>query len=252
MNSLAHPTAVIAEDEPILRGALREALAALWPELEIRAEAEDGLQALRAIDAHRPDVLFLDVHMPGLSGMEVARQVAGRSHVVFVTAYDEHAIEAFEHGAIDYVMKPLSTARLATSVARVRERLGSAPANLDVVLRQVGRGKPEGAYLRWITASQGNNLKLITVEEISYFQAAQKYTMVVTPAGESLIRKPIKELAEALDPEQFWQIHRATLVNVNAIASLKRDAKGHLQLNLKNRPETLAVSDSFAHLFRQM
>ena len=247
------PTAVIAEDEPLLREGLRESLAALWPELHICAEAEDGLQALRVVDAHRPDVIFLDIHMPGLSGMEVARQIGPRCHIVFVTAYDQHAIEAFEQGAVDYVMKPLSTARLATSVGRIRKRLEEAPASLEPVLQKLGPATGrEHAYLRWITASQGTNLRLFTVDEICYFQADHKYTMIATATADALIRKPIKELVEELDPAMFWQIHRSTVINANAVAGLKRDMKGRLHVSFKQRPETLPVSESYAGLFRQM
>jgi DNA-binding LytR/AlgR family response regulator len=246
-------TAVIAEDEPILRSELREVLTSLWPELEVKAEAEDGIEALRALAAHRPDIMFLDIQMPGMSGLEVAKQASGKCHVAFVTAYDRYAIAAFEQGAVDYVMKPFSPARLATTVTRLKEKIASAPADLDGLLKTLA-GITTGAreYLRWITASQGNDLRLITVDEIVYFQADNKYTLVVTAQQESLIRRPIKELAEELDPQMFWQVHRGTLVNVNAIAGVTRDIGGHLRVKLKQRKETLAVSESYIHLFKQM
>jgi len=244
--------AVIAEDEPVLRAELRETLARVWPELEICAEAEDGIAALRALSDHAPDILFLDIEMPGLSGLEVAKQASGRSHVVFVTAYDKYAVTAFEEGAVDYVMKPFSPARLATTVTRLKSKVASAPANLDALLKSLAGARAKKEYLRWITASQGNDLRLITVEEIVYFQADNKYTLVVTPEQESLIRRPIKELIDEIDPQVFWQIHRGTLVNVSAIAGVTRDMGGRLRVKLKQRKETLAVSEPYYHLFKQM
>ena len=247
------PTAVIAEDEPLLRGELKETLSALWPELAIRAEAEDGIQAMHALQAHAPDILFLDIQMPGMNGLEVARQASGKCHVVFVTAYDKYAVAAFEQGAVDYVMKPFSAARLATAITRLKQRLNTAPANLDGILKALAeKAKEERKYLRWITASQGANLRLITVEEVCYFQADNKYTLVATADMQSLIKRPIKELVDELDPNLFWQIHRSTLVNVNAIAGVNRDFRGHLHVRLKSRKETLAVSETYVHLFKQM
>lgn len=246
--------AVIAEDEGNLREQLRETLAAVWPELEVCAEAEDGIAALRALEQHAPDVLFLDIQMPGLSGLEVAKQASGRCHVVFVTAYDKYAVSAFEQGAIDYVMKPLSTARLADTVRRLRERRNAAPANLEGLLQALA-GRLDGApreYLRWIAASQGAETRLITMEEILYFQSGNKYTIVMTAQREALIRMSIRELAEQLDPDVFWQIHRGTLVNVNFIAGVTRNFRGQLEVRLKQRPETLAVSESYVHRFKQM
>jgi len=246
--------AVIAEDESYLREELRETLVAAWPELDICAEAEDGVQALRALEQYKPDVLFLDIQMPGLTGLEVARKASGRCHVVFVTAYDNYAVSAFEQGAIDYVMKPLSTARIAQSVARLCERLSSAPASLDGLLEKLA-GRLDGKrrdYLRWITASQGAETRLITMDEILYFRSDNKYTVVATAERDSLIRIPIRDLAEQVDPELFWQIHRGTLVNVNYIAGVTRDLRGHMALRLKRRTEMLAVADSYAHLFKQM
>jgi len=245
--------AVIAEDEPVLRGELRDMLAKLWPELEICAEAEDGIGALREISAHSPEVLFLDIQMPGLSGLEVAKHASGRCHVAFVTAYDKYAVAAFEQGAVDYVMKPFSAARLATTVERLKAKAAGAPASLDGLIRSLAEAAgARKEYLRWITASQGAELRLITVEEIVYFQADNKYTLVVTPEKESLIRRPIKELIDELDPQVFWQIHRGTLVNVSAIAGVQRDIGGHLRVKLKQRKETLAVSEPYHALFKQM
>jgi DNA-binding LytR/AlgR family response regulator len=249
----ANATAVIAEDEPVLRAQLEELLRAVWPELAIAAAAEDGFQAMRAMQRHKPQVLFLDIQMPGLTGLELARHASGRCHVVFVTAYDHYAVAAFEEGALDYVMKPLSEARLATACSRVKERLSTNPADLKSLLETLARRAAQASpYLRWVNASLGSEVKLITVEEICYFQSDTKYTRVVTADGESLIRKPLKELLEDLDPASFWQIHRSTIVNVNAIAGVSRDFGGHVIVKLKNRKETLPVSQPFAHRFRQM
>ncbi len=249
---MSSPTALVAEDEPTLRHQLVEQLGQLWPELAIVAEAADGVQALRLLDERRPEVLFLDIQMPGATGLEVARQASGRCHVVFVTAYDEYAVAAFEQGAVDYVLKPISAARLFTTVSRLKQRIAAPPARIDAVLDRIGTGAPRKTFLRWINASVGQNLKLITVDEVAYFQADNKYTRVVTGDGEALIRKPLKELVEELDPQQFWQIHRSTLVNANAIAGVARDFRGRMLVKLKKRDDTLLVSDSYTHLFRQM
>jgi DNA-binding LytR/AlgR family response regulator len=244
--------AVIAEDEPVLLAELRDQLRKLWPELEVAATAEDGIEAANALEEVRPHVMFLDIQMPGMTGLEVARQASGRCHIVFVTAYDEHAVAAFEEGAVDYVMKPFSAARLATAVARVKAKIASVPANLDGLLEALSAAARKKDYLRWITASQGNDLRLITVDEICYIKADSKYTIVVTPDRESMIRRPIKDLVDELDPDVFWQIHRATLVNVNAIAGVGRDLSGKLRVKLKQRPETLPVSDPYTYRFRSM
>jgi DNA-binding LytR/AlgR family response regulator len=251
--SVLNPTAVIAEDEPVLRAQLEDLLRAVWPELVIVASAEDGPQTLRALEQHNPDVLFLDIQMPGHTGLEVARRASGRCHVVFVTAYDQYAVAAFEVGAVDYVMKPLNAERLATACSRMKKRLSSVPPNFESLLEALAKRAAQAhQYLRWINASLGTDVKLITVDEICYFRSDTKYTRVVTPDGESLIRKPLKELLEELDPALFWQIHRSTIVNVNAIASVSRDFAGHVIVKLKNRKETLPVSQPFTQLFRQM
>src|SRR5215475_5966048 len=236
---MSAPTAVIAEDEPVLRAQLRELLVEAWPEIKIVAAAEDGFQAMQALQEHDPDVLFLDIQMPGLTGLEVARHASGRHHVVFVTAFDQYAVAAFEQGAVDYLVKPLDVARLATACERVRKRLSSTPANLEDLLRELAkRSAQKQPYLRWINASLGDDVKLITVDEILYFRSDTKYTRVVTPEGESLIRKSLKELLDELDPTLFWQIHRSTVVNVGAIAGVTRDFGGRLIAKLKNRKET--------------
>jgi DNA-binding LytR/AlgR family response regulator len=249
------PSAIVAEDEAALREQLVEQLRALWPELSVVGEAADGIEALRLMEQHRPDILFLDIQMPGASGQEVARAAAGRCHIVFVTAFDQHAVSAFETGAVDYVLKPLLPSRLFATVTRLRERLNSGPARPEAVeaaLSHFGASSSVRPALRWINASVGQNLRVITVDEILYFQADNKYTRVVTGGAEALIRKTLKELAEELDPQQFWQIHRSTLVNASAIDRIVRDIRGRLMVHLKGRADTLLVSDSYAHLFRQM
>lgn len=247
------PRAVIAEDEAVLRDELRARVATLWPELEIRAQVGDGQAALAALELHRPHVLFLDIQMPGLSGMEVARQASGRCHVVFVTAHDEFAVAAFEQGAIDYVMKPFATERLALAIERMKARLSSQPADLEGLLETFAQrvARPR-AYLQWINASLGNELRFITVDEVCYFRSDAKYTRVVTAGQESLIRKSVRELAAELDPDRFRQIHRSIIVNLGEIAGIQRDFRGRIQVKLKRRTEALPVSDPYAPLFRQM
>ena len=245
-------TALIAEDETVLREELRAHLATLWPELEIVSMARNGIEALRSIQNHQPDVAFLDIDMPGLTGLEVARQCEGRCHVAFVTAYDAHAVAAFEQGAIDYVLKPYDTARLAAMVRRLRQRIDAAPVSLSGMLRELAGAAPARAHLRWINASAGNEVRLITVDEVLYFQSDAKYTRVVTADSEALIRRSLKELQDELDPASFWPIHRSTIVNANAIAGVSRDFRGHLSVKLKARTEKLPVSDANVHLFRQM
>lgn len=245
--------ALVAEDEPLLADELSDLLRSLWPQLEIVAQVSDGVAALNAIETLRPDVAFLDIHMPLLTGIEVARQIAGSCHVAFITSYDQHAVEAFEAGAMDYVLKPPTAARLATTIQRLRARLQGPPVDLRDALRElVQRGPGAPRYLQWINASRGAAVRLITVEEILYFKADQKYTLVVTADTEALIKKPIKGLASELDPTMFWQVHRSTIVNVHAIDSVMRGDGGRFTLRLKRRPETLAVSEAYAHLFHQM
>ena len=245
-------TAILAEDEPLLREELRQLLGQLWPELQVLAEAEDGLEALQALESHRPQVLFLDIQMPGLSGLDVARAASGRCHVVFVTANERYAVDAFEQGAVDYLLKPFSPARLASAIARVKERLHSMPAQLDGLLRTLAEGAPKRSHLRWINAAQGRDVRLVTTEEICYFRSSSKYTELVTADGATLIRRTIRELLAELDPEVFWPIHRGVVVNANAIAAVHRKLNGQLEVRLKARPETLPVSEAFAWRFRQM
>jgi DNA-binding LytR/AlgR family response regulator len=245
--------AIVVEDEVTLREQLEELLGRVWPELEIVASVGDGLQAVAAMQKLRPDLMFLDVEMPEMSGIDVARHASEQCHVVFVTAYSSYATQAFDAGAVDYVLKPISEERLAIACKRLQERLASAPANLDHVLAQlaarVAQAKP---YLRWITASRGQNVRMITIEEICYFQADTKFTLVALANGDALIHMTVRELLEQLDPQMFWQIHRSTIVNIQEIDNIGRDATGHVVVKMKKRPETLRVSQPFAYRFRQM
>jgi DNA-binding LytR/AlgR family response regulator len=247
----AGPTALIAEDEPILRADLKERLATLWPELRIVGIASNGVEAISLAERLKPQILFLDIEMPGLNGLEVAQQLADRAHVVFITAYDAHAVQAFEQGAIDYVLKPYDNGRLSLALRRVRDRLVTAPLPMDDLLRELALASRPKDYLRWIKASRGSEIDLIMVGEIAYFQAEAKYTTVCTATREAIIRSSIKELASELDPNLFWQIHRATIVNVEAIESVTRSLSG-IKVKLRARPERLAVSDAHRHLFKHM
>ncbi len=245
--------AIVVEDEPLLRLQLGEMLAVAWPGLDLVASLGDGPQALAALDKWRPDVMFLDVEMPEMSGLEVARRANGCCHVAFVTAYSQYAVSAFEAGAIDYVLKPIDAQRLGLTCRRLQERLASAPAQIDDVLAQLAaRVMQARPYLRWITAARGANVRLVTVGEVCYFQSDSKYTRVVTASGESLIHSSLKELADQLDPSLFWQVHRSTIVNAQAIDLIGRDAMGHMVLRFKGHADTVRVSQPFEHRFRQM
>ena len=255
--------AVIADDERLMREQLRARLAEVWPELEIVAEAKNGREAVEAVATHRPDLAFLDIRMPGMTGVEAAREIGDACHVVFITAYSEYAVEAFEQGAVDYVLKPADSERLAVTVARLKKRLGAKPADLGALLEKLAASLdlPADAsrsalrkepYLQWIQASMGQQIRMIPVAEVLFFTSDEKYTRVQTETYEALIRKPIKELVEELDPEDFWQIHRATIVNVKAIAGITRDLRGRQLVQLKNYPQKLEVSRNFTHLFKQM
>lgn len=253
--------AVIAEDETLLRTALLELLDEAWPQLEVVAECEDGAEALEAIAEHQPDVAFLDIRMPGLSGLEVAAAAAEASpatRIVFVTAYNQYAIDAFERGAIDYLLKPIAPERLAATVQRLQARMAEGSADtaaLAVLVRQLDAALPKaGAQpaLTWITASNGRETRLILVDDVIYFRADNKYTSVVTADDEALLRTPIRELLNALDPNTFKQIHRSTIVNLKAVASIARDDTGKGIVKLRHRAETLTVSQPFMTLFRNM
>lgn len=252
---------VVAEDEALLREELLSQLRRAWPELEVVAACEDGAEALEAIANHQPEVAFLDIRMPGLTGLEVAAAAAEASpatQIVFVTAYNQYAIDAFDRGAVDYVRKPIDPERLEATVRRVKSRIGSDRvdgAALAAIIEQLRAKVPNTAKnppLAWITASVGKETRVIPVEDVAYFRSDEKYTLVVTAAGEALIRKPLRDLLDALDPVVFKQIHRSTIVNMKAIAGITRDDSGRGTMTLRNRPETLAVSISFMPLFRNM
>ncbi len=243
------PSCIVVEDERFLREQLKETLAQTWPELVVAGEAEDGIAGARMIDDLKPDIAFLDIRMPGMSGIDVARHAAGRCHIVFITAYDEYAIRAFEQGAVDYVLKPVEPVRFLATVTRLKSRLSAPPADLRHLIAQL-TSKPEGK-LRWIQASVGNTIKFITVEEVFYFQSDTKYTRVMTAQGESLIRKPLKELLDELDGQAFWQIHRGTIINVSRVAEIQRDGEGGMTVRLKGCNDKLAVSQTWQHRFRQ-
>jgi DNA-binding LytR/AlgR family response regulator len=250
------PTAILAEDEPILRAQLEGKLRKLWPELEIIASVEDGAAALEALEDRVPDFMFLDIQMPEMTGVEVARHVGSRAHVVFVTAYDQYAIQAFETGAVDYILKPATDERLAVTIERLKARLAAPtpPPDLNEVLARIseklGGGRKE--RLQWIKATLGQNLRLIPVGDVLFFQSDEKYTRVVTADNEALIKTPIRELMDGLDAEVFWQIHRSTVVNVSAIAGVTRDFRGQAHVKIRGKDESLVVSRIYSHLFKQM
>jgi DNA-binding LytR/AlgR family response regulator len=256
------PRAIIADDERLMREHLRSRLAEAWPELEIVAEAKNGEEAVAAVREHAPDLAFLDIHMPGMTGIEAARAIGDACHVVFITAYNEYAVEAFEQGAVDYVLKPAERERLEVTVARLKKRLGQRPSDLRELLTRLADRLDGGTSsaltsagaerLQWIQASVGQQLKLIPVAEVLFFTSDEKYTRVQTETLEALIRKPIKELVEELDPAKFWQIHRSTIVNVDAIAGVTRDFRGRQLVQVKGRPDKLEVSRNYTHLFKQM
>ncbi len=258
----ARPTAMIADDEPLLREALSHQLTTAWPELEVVALARNGREAVERFEALRPDVCFLDVHMPGVSGVEAARRIGRRAHLVFVTAYDQYAVEAFAQGALDYLVKPVEPARLADTVARLQDRLrGAQPASdLEPLLRRLAlqlQPRPAVAPLRWIRAQVGQKLRLITVDAVDYLQSDAKYTRVAWrdeagQAGEALVRTALKELISQLDPAEFVQIHRAFAVHLRAISHVTRSDNETASVHLKGRSDVLPISRSYVHLFRQM
>jgi len=270
MTDTAAPRAVLADDERLMREQMRARLAEVWPELEIVAEARNGLEAVQAVRDLAPDIVFLDIRMPGLTGVEAARQIAQLEladdallpEIVFVTAYDQYAIEAFEQGVADYVLKPAERERLALTVERLKKRLatrGTADAAPSAPIQQLlhklsAQLNPAASsgYLQWIQASVGSTIQMIPVADVLFFISDEKYTRVQTAQLEALIRKPIKELVDELDPRLFWQIHRSTLVNVNAVAGVSRDFRGRQIVSVKGHPEKLEVSRSYAGLFKGM
>jgi DNA-binding LytR/AlgR family response regulator len=249
-------TALIAEDEAPQRAELRAMLSQAWPELQIVAECEDGLSALEALQRHKPQVAFLDIRMPGVSGLEVARAASAMTQVVFTTAYDEYALQAFDYGAIDYLLKPIKRDRLVVAIERVRERLksGVSPdvsAVIDALeLQLAGRQRRDG--IKWITANVGNTTKMFSIDEVLFFQAQEKYTRVVTATDEAIIRTPLKELVEGLDSDAFWQVHRSAIVRTNIIHSVRKDDDGRSVLTLKGRADVLPVSSAFQYRFKGM
>ncbi|GAB3416322.1 LytTR family DNA-binding domain-containing protein [Massilia agilis] len=249
------PTAIIADDEDLQRRDLQRLLALAWPELEIVASCEDGSEALDAIARLRPDVAFLDIRMPGASGLEVAGASGGGCRTVFTTAYNSHAIEAFDLGAVDYLLKPIIPERLAQTVARLREQTGRSPDSADLLramaeLDQHLRAAARKQRIRWISATSGNTIKVIAIDEVLFFESDTRYTRVVSATDEGLIRKPLKELQAGLDPDQFWQIHRGTLVAVRAIRRARRDDLGNITVDLRDHPEQLKVSQTYTWRFR--
>ena len=278
--SFDHPRAVIADDERLMRDQLRARLAQVWPALEIVAEAKNGLEAIQAVKDHQPDVIFLDIRMPGLTGVEAAKEIAQLDlgdesllpEMVFITAYDQYALDAFEQGAVDYVLKPAEPERLRVTAERLQKRLmqraaedspevapsastesAGAPSvqQLLHVLSAQLKGQPT-QYLSWLQASVGQSIQMVSVDDVLFCVSDDKYTRVQTLKQEFLIRKPIKELVEELDPKVFWQIHRSTLVNVKAIAGVQRDERGRQEVLIKGRTDRLVVSRSATQLFRGM
>ena len=246
-------TALIAEDEPLMRERLLGALKLVWPELIIAGVANNGVEAVDLWNQHRPDVAFLDIRMPGKTGLEVAAEIGDAAHIVFITAFDEYAVQAFENGAADYLLKPVETDRLATAVARVKKRLNSAPADLTGLLGHLlnQNAKSTASKLKWIRASLGNHTKLINVEEVLFFQSDTKYTRIVLKESEALVRTPLKELIDGLDEEIFWQVHRGTIINANAIDRAVREGPEKLVVHIKGHKEKLPVSRQYFHLFKQ-
>jgi DNA-binding LytR/AlgR family response regulator len=259
---ITRPTALIADDEPLLREALVRLLAGAWPELQVVAQARNGREAIELFETHRPNICFLDVQMPGKTGVEAAQHIGGRAHLVFVTAFDKYAVQAFAQGALDYLVKPVEPERLAETVQRLQERLRASQPALDSesLLRQLAQMlNPEAANrsLRWVRASVGATVRLISVEDIDFLRAEDKYTQVAWrddsgQAREAVIRTPLKELLPQLDTTQFAQVHRSVVVNLSAISHVTRGDNETADIHLKGREEVLPVSRTYLHLFRQM
>jgi DNA-binding LytR/AlgR family response regulator len=258
----ARPTALVADDEPLLRASLVRLLADAWPALEVVAQARNGREAVELFEAKTPDICFLDVHMPGLSGVDAAWAIGRRAHLVFVTAFDQYAVGAFAQGALDYLVKPVEAARLAETVGRLQERLRGATTAADTaalveqLAAHLRRDAPAPA-LQWLRASVGQALRLIPVEEVDYLRSDEKYTRIAWrgdrgQAGEALVRTPLKELLAQLDPAMFVQVHRAVVVNLRAVDRVTRGENETAQIHLRHRLEVLPVSRSYAHLFKQM
>ncbi len=257
---MRRPTALLADDEPLLRDRLRSHLAHLWPELELVAQARSGREAVELFDRHAPRIVFLDVHMPGMNGIEAARAIARRAEVVFVTAHEQYAVEAFAQGAIDYVVKPFDEGRIADTVARLQRRLAGSvdlrssgyEAVLDGMAAELRRRHGDREWLQWIRASVGSGIRLIPVDQIFFLRSDEKYTLVVWEEGEALIRKTIRELADELDPARFVQTHRSVIVNLRSVSRIERGPNETAEVRLRGRDEVLPVSRSYLHHFRQM
>ena len=257
MHPQAAPTAVVADDERLMREQIVASLKQAWPELLIVGEASNGNEAVAMVQSLEPDIVFLDISMPGMNGIQAAQALAGRAHVVFVTAHDQYAISAFDQGAVDYLLKPAEAERVALTCQRLRERLQQAPDPMDDLLAQLSQrlgagGRKSREYMRWVQASVGASIRMIPTSEILFFRAEDKYTRVQTERFEALIRKPIKELIDELDPDEFWQIHRAIVVRVDAIEQVSRDFRGHQVVQVRGSGEKLEVSRTFNHRFKQM
>ena len=250
-------SALIADDEAPMRDQLRARLQAVWPQLNIVAEAANGNDAVALAQQHQPDIVFLDIRMPGMSGIDAARHLYSRCHIVFVTAYDQYALDAFEQGAMDYLLKPVTAERLERTCARLRQRLARPPQDIGAQLAQLAQAMQQAVpakpnYLRWIQAQVGGNLRMVSTREVLFFQSDEKYTRVQTANAELLIRKTLKELSDELDPDEFWRIHRSTLVRVDAIVEVTRDMRGRHMLHLKGYKGELEISRNHTHLFQQM
>jgi DNA-binding LytR/AlgR family response regulator len=244
--------AIIADDEQHLAEDLRRRLSQLWPELQIAAVLHDGMATAQALQELKPDIAFLDIRMPGQSGLDAARAAAADCRLVFVTAFDDHAVQAFEQAAVDYLLKPVSDERLERCVERLKQRSMFAPDALLARLQQLLATPARPEPLHWLRIQVGQSVRMVAVEEVCYFQSADKYTTVLTRDAELLLRTPLKELIEQLDADQFWQVHRGTIVNAKQVVSAHHDLLGKVTLTLRDRPEKVAVSRSYAHLFRQM
>ena len=246
------PSALIAEDEPLLRAEIRTVLESLWPELRVVAEVGDGISAIDALDRLSPDIMFLDIQMPGCTGIDVAQRASNRAHVVFITAYDSHALTAFEQGALDYILKPISPERVKVAIKRLQDRFEQPPANLDGLvdlLKGVATGGKQ--YLKWLTVPHGSNLRVVSTAEILFLRADNKYTELATVSAMFLLNSSLKEMLGKLDPAVFWQIHRGVAVNVSAIETIYRTFRGTLEVKVRGRDELLPVSGAHAHLFKQ-
>jgi DNA-binding LytR/AlgR family response regulator len=260
MNAQRRPTAIIADDERRLADYLAQRLADLWPELGVAGIADNGAQAQALMASEMPDIAFLDIRMPGLGGLDVARAADASVHVVFVTAFDQYAVDAFEREACDYLLKPVSDERLAQTCERLKKRLASLETsrepspNVAAALEALARAVPAlgGERLAWLRAATGSEVRLISVDDVCYFEANDKYTSVFTADGEALIRTPLKELVAQLDPARFWQVHRGTVVNLAHVVSTRRDLAGRITVVFRSRPERVTVSRAFAHRFKQM